>query len=176
VTSTSPNDLTPKDGHCSATRPLPIAGRLGRDEGSDWCCPQAGKWRGLVQTTQYKRGPQGASRGDVTCTFAGHPSQQPWPNRGEVAIALGQFRCQRHRRFNRTGRLAAADATVTYCFLLVLGTQALDPLQSPRLSQPTVAKPVCAGANVDAVIAVLRRLGVVLRARRWSKRRGQSWR
>jgi len=61
--------------------------------------------------------------------LAGHPTQQPRPSRGENRIALGQFRSQRHRGFNRTVSARGCKA---------------------RLRRRL--------ANVDAVIAVLRRL------------------
>ena len=61
-------------------------------------------------------------------SLATHPN-----NRGQIVartrIALGQFRCQRHRRFNRTRRFGGLTR---YCHLLVFvvpATKALDPLQ-----------------------------------------------
>ena len=105
--------------------------------------------------------------------LAGHRTQQPRPSRGENRIALGQFRCQRHRHFNRTRRFGGPTRC---CHLLVFvgpgdasfGPASIAPSCKARLRRRL--------ANVDAVIVVLRRLGVVLRARRWSKRRRQSWR
>ena len=66
----------------------------------------SGKMVGPRSSYAIQTRPQGASRGDVTCTFAGEPTQQPRPSRGENRTALGQFRSQRHRRCNRARRFS----------------------------------------------------------------------
>jgi len=57
---------------------------------------------GLVHMLR-ERGPRCKRGLGCLLHLAGHPSQQPRPSRGENRTALGQFRSQGNRRFNRAG-------------------------------------------------------------------------